>query len=287
MRKKSIADQLKVTMEALTRAERQLAASLLDNYPAAGLGSITEVSETAKVSTPTVIRMVRKLGYDGFPQFQSALRKELEASLSTPISKHNKWAENVPKEHILNRFTEAVVENIHNTLGEVDRNSFDKACKLLADPKRKIYITGGRITRSLADYIYMHLQMIRADVSNMESRSSSWPHYILDMNKDDVLVIFDIRRYENSTIKLAELAKEKKLKIILFTDQWRSPVSKLADISFNCRISVPSAWDSSVVTLLMLEAIVAEVQEMSWSETKGRIENLEELFDKTKFFRKF
>ena len=107
------------------------------------------------------------------------------------------------------------------------------------------------------------------------------------MQKNDVLVIFDIRRYENSSIKLAELAKEKGLKIILFSDQWRSPVSKLADISFNCRISVPSAWDSSVVTMLLLEAIVAEVQEVSWSETKGRIENLEELFDKTKFFRKF
>lgn len=283
----TITERLQDIQNEFTRAERQLAASLLDNYPMSGLGSVTTVANNAKVSTPTVIRMVRKLGFDGYPQFQAELHRELEATITTPISKHEKWANNAPDTHILNEFTGAVVENIHQSLSQIDPALFDEACSLLSDPDRSIYITGGRITRSLADYLFMHLQMIRNSVHNMESRSASWPHYILDMKAGDVLVLFDVRRYENSSIKLAELAKEQNLKIILFTDQWRSPVSKLADISLCSRISVPSAWDSSVVTLLLIEALIAKTQQSSWSTTKSRIQKLEGLLDQTKFFRKF
>ncbi|WP_025900166.1 MurR/RpiR family transcriptional regulator [Sneathiella glossodoripedis] len=284
---KTIAERLQDIQNELTRAERQLASSLLANYPMSGLSSITAVAEHAEVSTPTVIRMVRKLGFEGYPQFQAELRKELEATITTPITRHEKWAGNAPDTHILNEFTGVVVDNIQQSLSQIDPTVFDQACQLLSDQKRSIYITGGRITRALADYFFMHLQMIRKHVHNMESRSSSWPHYILDMNAGDVLVMFDVRRYENSSIKLAELAKNQKLKIILFTDQWRSPVSKLADLTLCSRISVPSAWDSSVVTLLLLEAIVAKTQKSTWDSTKNRVEELENLFDQTKFFRKF
>ncbi len=284
---KTIAEQLNELQNELTRAEQQLAASLLDNYPMSGLVSITTVANNAEVSTPTVIRMARKLGFDGFPQFQAALHRELEAQITNPIIRHEKWADKVPDDHILNEFTGAVVENIHQSLSQLDHEAFDMACAYLSDPSRAIFITGGRVTRSLSDYLFLHLQMIRKSVHNMESRSSSWPHFILDMKEDDILIIFDIRRHENSSIKLAELAKEQGLKIILFTDQWRSPVSKVADITLSARTSVPSAWDSSVVTLLLLEAIIAKTQQNHWQTTKDRIEKLESLFDQTKFFRKF
>jgi DNA-binding MurR/RpiR family transcriptional regulator len=283
----TIGERLQRRFDELTRAERQLANSILENYPVSGLGSITEVAGNAAVSAPTVVRMVRKLGFAGFPQFQGELKRELEAKITNPIAKHDTWAEKAPDGHILNRFTEAVIDNIHQTLAQIDHETFDTACALLADPGRAVYIAGGRVTRALSDYFYMHLQMIRRGVSNIESQSNSWPHAVLDMQAGDVLVIFDHRRYENSTIKLAELAREHGVKIILFTDQWRSPVSRFAEICISCRIVVPSAWDSAVVTLLLLETMIAEVQKQTWNETRQRIEALEDIFDRTKFFRKF
>ncbi len=107
------------------------------------------------------------------------------------------------------------------------------------------------------------------------------------MKPGDVLVVFDMRRYENDLLKLSEMATEKEVEIVLFTDQWGSPVSKMARHRFNARIEVPSAWDSASVTLLLLEAIIAEVQERDWSITKDRVEMLESLFNQTRLFRKF
>ncbi|MFT5219352.1 MAG: DNA-binding MurR/RpiR family transcriptional regulator [Planctomycetota bacterium] len=77
------------------------------------------------------------------------------------------------------------------------------------------------------------MQVIRKDVTHIQPISNSWPHYFLDINKDGVIVIFDICRYENSTLKLAEIVHEKGAQMIPFTDQWRSPVEKYAQHSFN------------------------------------------------------
>ena len=57
----TIAERLQGAFDSLTRAEKQLADSLLHNYPVSGLSSITRVAENADVSTPTVVRMVQKL----------------------------------------------------------------------------------------------------------------------------------------------------------------------------------------------------------------------------------
>ena len=75
--------------------------------------------------------------------------------------------------------------------------------------------------------------------------------------------------------------------IILVTDQWVSPVSKYTKRVFSSKITVTSAWDSSVTTLLLLETIIAQVQQATWPETRSRMQELEAMFDDTKFFRKF
>ena len=283
----TIAQRLQKSYSNLTRAERQLAASILENYPVSGMGTITIVARNAQVSTPTVARMVQKLGFKGFPEFQEALRQELRDKGSTPIAKHALWAETAPDEHILNRFTDAVIGNVRQSLSQVDIDTFEQVCALLSDLERAVFVTGGRITRSLADYMFLHLQVARPGVTHIQSISNAWPHFLLDMKADDVLVVFDLRRYENSILRLSEMASERGAKIILFTDQWCSPVAKMADHYFPCRISVPSAWDSSVVLLLLLETIIAGVQQRIWPTTRERMERLEEMFDRTRFFRKF
>lgn len=283
---KTVADVIHAHFDGLTRAERQLAESLLENYPVSGLGSITIVAENAGVSTPTVARMVQKLGYKGYPEFQAHLHLELEATISNPINKHDRWAADAPNRHILNRFAEAVMTNLRNSLGELKTATFDEAARLLGDRNRNIYFVGGRITGALAEYFFTHMQVIRPKTTLMSSNASAWPQYVLNMQPGDVLVIFDIRRYEADLTTLAKVAKANKVEIILFTDQWTSPVAPHAGPCFKLHIEAPSAWDSSVVTIFVVEALIEAVQSLSWDETRERIHTLEGLFEQTRLFRK-
>jgi DNA-binding MurR/RpiR family transcriptional regulator len=52
------------------------------------------------------------------------------------------------------------------------------------------------------------------------------------------------------------------------------------------QIEAPSAWDSSVVTLFIVEALIEAVQNSTWDETSARMKTLEGLFEQTKLFRK-
>lgn len=283
----TISDRIQDRLDDLTRAERQLAMSILENYPASGLGPLAALAKGANVSVPTVARMVQKLGYKGYPEFQADLRNELSAIAKGPIAKHETWAGAAPSEHILNRFTEAVIDNIRNTLAHIDPKAFDEACALVGDQHRHLYIVGGRITHTLAEYLFMHMQVIRPNLTHVQSTSSTWPHYLLNAKLGDVFVIFDVRRYENNTLKLAELAQKRGAKIVLFTDQWRSPVHRMADICLSSQIIVPSAWDSATTTMLLVESMISAIQTLHWDSTKERMQDLENIFDQTKLFRKF
>lgn len=283
---KTVSDVINARFDALTPAEKQLARSLLDNYPVSGLGSITTVAENARVSTPTVARMVQKLGFKGYPDFQSRLHQEVEATISNPLTKHDRWASKAPGTHILNRFADAIMGNLRQTLANLDVATFDRVAALLSERSGGLYFVGGRITGALAEYFFTHMQVIRPNTTLLSSNSSSWPQYVLNMRPSDVLVIFDIRRYEQEMVSLASAARERGAEIIVFTDQWATPAAKYARHTFRVQIEAPSAWDSSVVTLFLVEALIEAVQSATWDEASERLKTLEGLFEQTKLFRK-
>jgi DNA-binding MurR/RpiR family transcriptional regulator len=195
-------------------------------------------------------------------------------------------APNAPGAHILNRFAEAVMNNMRQSLGSLDPAEFDAAAKMIGDRKRSVYLAGGRITGAIAEYFFTHLQVIRPGVARISSNAASWPHYVLNMSRGDVVILFDIRRYESQLEALAKTAAEHGAEIILFTDQWGSPIAKHARHSFRLSIEAPSAWDSSVVTLIVVEALIEAVQGSHWEKTRERMTMLESLFEATPLFRK-
>jgi DNA-binding MurR/RpiR family transcriptional regulator len=283
----SVRELIRQHYPSLTHAERKFANALLDNYPAAGLASITIVAGNVGVSSPTVARMVKKLGFSGYPEFHKALLRELEATGVGPTQRRANWSSAAPETHLLNRFAQAVTGNIQQTFAHVDKERFDRATGQLADADRRLYIVGGRITQALADYAFTHFQAVRPRVTHMTSSSGTWPHYVLDMKPGETLLIFDIRRYETNLLRLTEMVRKRDVRVVLFTDQWGSPISSLADFTFNCRVEIPSGWDSSVATMMLLEIMIAAVQEQRWPEARERYEQLDELFDMTSLFRKF
>ncbi|WP_426033968.1 MurR/RpiR family transcriptional regulator [Cypionkella sp. TWP1-2-1b2] len=279
-------EQLRAALPDLTRAERQLATHVLSHYPVAALGSITILAKAASVSTPTVVRLAQKLGYKGYPDFQAALRGEVEAMLISPLAKHDRWAGGVPDTHILNRFADAVMSNLQATLGQIDHAEFDAAARLLADPARHVFAMGGRITHSMADYFTSLMTIVRPQVTLLSDSSSTWQPALLDMRPSDVLLVFDIRRYENAVLQVTEMAKERGAEIVLITDRWISPASAHARHTLACHIEVPSAWDSNVSLMVLVETLLAAVQDLTWDVTEGRMKRLEELYARTRFFRR-
>ena len=282
-----VKDILSDCMEELTHSERQVASVLLTDYPVAGLQSITSLASKSSVSTPTVVRLAKKLGFNGFSKMQEALKEEMAARIKKPVSKHDSWIEGDSNKHLSHQFADAVAANLRHTLDRLDQTVFDSVAEMLGDTSRKVFLVGGRITRSNADYFFNHLQIIRPRVTLLSESSNVWPQYILDMDENSVLVIFDIRRYEKDLQKLANIVNERGCTIVLFTDQWGSPIGKHTEYCFKSLVEVPSSLDSTIAIMFIIEALLAQIQNESWESSRDRIETLESMFGVTKLFRNF
>jgi len=272
-----VKDRLQGCATELTPAERKLAAELMRGYPVAGLQSITRLAEAAGTSTPTVVRLARKLGYDGFSEMQSALRDEASVWVSQPSEKGEGWSLADRVSATFGAFARSVYANLGDTIARLDPATFDAIARLLADPERRIVLLGGRITRSNADYFFNLLQIIRPGVALMPQSPNVWLQYLLDFDHRTVLVIFDMRRYEPGLAKVADLARARGAAIVLFTDMWGSPIAKLSECVVNASVEAPSSWDSTLGLTLVVEALVAEVQARRLADSRDRIDALEDM----------
>ena len=106
------------------------------------------------------------------------------------------------------------------------------------------------------------------------------------MSPGDVLLAFDIRRYENNVLQLVEIASDQGAEVVLVTDQWVSPAAARARYRLSAHIEVPSAWDSTVAIQILVETLLAAVQTLTWEDTQARMKRLEELYAKSRFFRR-
>jgi len=278
---KTIIEKLREGLDDFSATERRVAHQLLAEYPMAGLQSATDLARAVGVSPPSVLRLVGRLGFGSYLDFQRSLRDELSAQLSSPLAKQ-------PPARKLRRggppavqadFAEALMHNLQETFANLPKGEFDGVVQLLSDPRLRIHLIGGRFTDALALYLSVHLRILRPGVSHLQEQESNWRDQLLDMGKRDVLLVFDIRRYQPSLQRLAHAAAARQVRIILLTDQWLSPIVRVATHVLSARIAVPSVWDSSTALMALSESLLAEVSRHGWDKSRRRIEELEVMRD--------
>jgi len=277
----TVAELIHRHLDQLTPTERKPARLLLANYPVVGLEPLAHFASRAEVSHPSILRFIAKLGFQGYADFQRALRAELAARLESPLTKaHEEGVEAHGSDDFLNRFALAACDNIRKSVAALPREEFDRTVALLGDPRNTLYLVGGRFTDAVATYAYMHLRVLRAQVHHVSGTPLSWSEYILDMDSRSVVIAFDVRRYEEDIIRFANEAAERGARVVLVTDHWLSPIASHAEHVLTSRIEVPSSWDSVAAIVTLVEALIAALNNRNWSKLKGRIGALEEMREK-------
>jgi DNA-binding MurR/RpiR family transcriptional regulator len=271
----SIAELIADRIDAMPTGERRAAQALVANYPMIGLKTVADFSAKAGVSSPTILRFVARLGFQNYPEFQSALKDELAAQLQSPASRTT--TPEVIRHDGATPAVEATLENIRETFRHVSQKQVDEMVALLAERRSRVFLVGGRFTDPIARYMAAHLTIIRPNVFHLAGQESNWRDRLIDMGKRDVLIIFDIRRYQDSLIRLAEKTNQRGAQIILVTDQWLSPIARFARHVVAGRTAVPSAWDSSAALFVFAETLIGELTRALEQESARRIREMEDL----------
>lgn len=266
-----VRDRIEGALAGMTATERRLAVAILLDYPFAGLEPIQELAQRTNTSPPTISRLVTKLGFQGFQDFQRSLIGELKERERSPVDLQ-RTATPVDGA-FLKTFLDRAGTLIADAATAVPEAQFEQVCTLLGDPRRAIYVIGGRMSDALASYLSRHLRQIREKVYHLPPDPESWPDYLLRMKPRDILFIADFRRYQRNLEKLAQRAvRERKAQAILLTDRWLSPVARHASQVLAVPIDSNTLWDSYSGAFAMLEAAVTRIAESRWETAKSRIE---------------
>ncbi|MFF0204469.1 MurR/RpiR family transcriptional regulator [Streptomyces sp. NPDC005017] len=284
----TLADEIRSRLGDLSPAERKVARVLLAGYPAAVFETVATIAERAAVSTPTVLRCASRLGYRGFPDLQAALRAELDARNASPITLYESaestltaTADAVGREVALEPRLTLLQQALSQTFREVSSHDFDTAAELLSDPRRRVHLAGGRFTHLLAQYLGLHLMQVRDQVAFLPDRDVERTSFLTQLARRDVTVVFDYRRYEEDVTLVAELARERGGKVIVFTDPWLSPASAHADVVLISQVSSGSAYDSLTPTLAVIETLISSVLERLGSDAHQRMKDAESVARRT------
>jgi DNA-binding MurR/RpiR family transcriptional regulator len=269
----TIAETITDRLTDMPARERRAAQALIANYPMLGLKTVAEFAQRAGVSSPTILRLVSRLGYHNYAEFQSTLNDELAARLQSPLSRTGR---SKPGGHSAPLLA-ATLANIAETFRVVPEKQIDEIVTLLSDPKRQIHLVGGRFTDPIARYAAAHLAIVRPGVVHLEGQENLWRDRLIDMGKRDVLVLFDIRRYQASLLSFAEKADARGVAVVLVTDQWLSPIARFAGHVLAARTTVPSAWDSSAALFVLAERLIAGVTAALPEESAARIREMDAL----------
>lgn len=273
----SIAVRLRDTLAALPRSERSVARTLLNAYPIAGLGTLAELATRSGVSTPTVLRLLTRQGFEGFTDFQRALHVEVNERLANvyedyqgpSVGEHSVGVASLLK-------ASAALEATVQTFTE---DEFAAVVRLLADPRLTVYAVGGAFSQSLALLLSLHLGVLRPRVQSLPCGSAELTGALAQAGKRDVLVMYDFRRYSESSLTVARHVAERGGHIALVTDRWLSPVAPHAECVLVARTESASPFDSLTAATALTEALVAGVSALLETDGRARAEAIARLDD--------
>ena len=267
----SIRDLLTGGEVSLTPAEERIAQVLLNDYPTSGLGTASSLAKRASVSDPTVIRLVVKLGFDGFPAFQASLLGEVEDRLRSPLSMMAGGGGVLGE---ASGYIASARDAVDEAARLTPQRSYEKAARLINEA-RSVLAVGGRFSGFLAGMLVQHLEQFRPGVRWLPDLSLSSYDQLVDLGRRDVILAFDYRRYQTDVMSFVSRAADGGTRVVLFTDRWQSPLAARADVSLVAPVEVASPYDTMAPAVAQLEALIAQILSTEDRGRRARIERIE------------
>lgn len=186
--------------------------------------SIKELSEKSKISTATITRFTKEIGFDGYVSFQKYLSEMMKNNI-TPMKEIKEFINEKEEKNILKNIIDSNTNVLLNMYTKNLDENFKKAINILGKKEGKIYITASRSSYSVAYYLYFMLKGIREDVYLLSNENSDISLKLMYVEKKDKLISISYARYSKFTYEMTKYFKEKKCKIISITDDINSPIA--------------------------------------------------------------
>lgn len=261
----------------LSSSEKRIARLITERYPVSALGGIEDIARQTQVSAPTVTRFVRRLGFDRFVDFQRAIRLEVQDAEVSPLAlltKHQAMADQQGDSAMIADLTASLAKLATTPVTD----ALDAAAELIVGAKARIWVLGGRWSSIAAQYLAFQLSSLRGEVHALtQPPSGVMEDRIADFTRRDVLIAYDFRRYQPEVIAFCNLAHQRGVRVILFTDPDLSPICDIAAVTIPVPVATTSPLDTLTPTIAATDAMLARLVPHLGAQATTRMAVLEHL----------
>ena len=245
----------------LTARERDVARFYEDSLPGAALLNLEEVCRGVGVSSATVARFARKLGYADFRAMSRSLRAGVRQDLSLPVDRL-RWlddGEDRAPESVLAHRVHLAQASLSASLTSIDEAAFVRACDLVADDDRPLYLGAVASGQPLLHHFCLLLAYLRTGVTLLDG-TDRWAHAAAGIDADSVVLAAAFDRSPAPVKALLRLARRREATSILLTNRRTGPLPPLADVLLTTTSPAQDAmFRTRAATLVVLEALLDAV----------------------------
>ena len=264
----SIVETIKDVLDDMTRSERQVAIYYLAKPNDFAFCTLDAIAGKIDTSTTSVLRFCRRIGFQGYKDLQQAARQQISLQPQLP----DKFLRSMDDtDDMLLRTVGRDIQCIRDTFQNIVKSEIDKAVSLICDA-RNLYTFGMRESYCLAHYGYTRLLSVRPGVELLQAGNNGQIESLLNMNAQDVCLVFLFHRYTQQTIRILELLAQRGVSVILVTDPPCSDVESLAQVILPCVVDRGGIKNSSAAPVVLMDhlcdAVAAQLGEVSLEHMK-------------------
>ena len=255
-----IEEKIVQAIPSLTKSHRYLADYVLKNPLNVVTMPIDELADAAGVSVATANRFARSLGFDGYAAFRSELVRGFEPLLTPVNHLRGNLATPTTVPEVFASVMEESVCNIEATRKRLNVKSCERAVQGILQARR-VYILGlgtsawlGGMLHHGLDSCCDHTQLLVSNGGVMHA-----VRCLARSGKEDMLIAIAFPRYLDDTVRLVEIAKKRKVKVMALTDSPRSPLVPFADVLLYAQTQSRYRSNCETGVLALIEALVSAV----------------------------
>ena len=221
-------------LDSMTRTERSAADYFLNNPDSFAFLTLDKLAVKIGISTASIIRFCQRLGFYGYKDFQETLRNGMSTRLSLPVKmEQNKTTQ---MDQLLHRVVSDGIQAMEQTFKTLPADVLARAVELLEEGHR-VFTFGLRESYAPAHYLYTRLITVRDHVSILDAGFHTMLEPLLDLNANDVVVVFLFQRYTEQSLRMLPLLKATGASLILITSHpCEEPLSSHADVVLPCHV---------------------------------------------------
>ncbi|MCS0591499.1 MurR/RpiR family transcriptional regulator [Massilia norwichensis] len=245
-------------------SNRTIADYLLRNQMRVTALGIEELAEACEVSTATISRFARDLGFKNYAAMRGAVAETLQSVLQ-PVEKlrstiARKAAAGSPASTPALESLHYAEAAITSTSRALDGAQLDRIGAVFTKA-RTVYVMGFGLSSFLAGALAMHLQPFCRQVVEVAASGGTEvaASHLANIGSRDVLVVISLPRYTLAVVPLTRFARDSGATVVSITDSPASPLAELGHHVLYAHSAHPVLPSSSSAALALIEALAVSL----------------------------